>query len=168
MIDKPVGCVLQRALVYTSPASRAAGARPLRRQTQTSLEGWGPTRSLYGYSMSTRIKSNQLARGPDPRLNCFGPGNLRRRGPCVQPHTSVYRGLNARAGRWRPLGCRKEGSGSQVRGSSHEETRPVDLRQLVLSLLYERSRASAGRDWEALLVKQELRPSLSGGRQLPG
>jgi len=150
---------------FTSPASRAAGASLLRRQTQTSLEGWGPKRSLYGYSMSTRIKSNQLARGPDPRLDCRGPGNLRRRGPCVQPLTSVFKPQRPKCASWPLASLRMSQIGLWFAGARllFKEARPVDLRQLVLSLL-SRTLTRFGRvRGLPLLASRAL-----GGRQLPG
>jgi hypothetical protein len=110
-------------------AATRAGLLPVPRREQqapTSSNGkpsglplwgcWGLTRSLYGYSMSNRIKLNPLARGPDPRfVPKRGPGNLRPRRPCVQLHTSLFRRRSpVQAGRWRRLGYRKLGSGSRV------------------------------------------------------
>jgi hypothetical protein len=132
-------------------AATRAGLLPVPRREQqapTSSNGkpsglplwgcWGLTRSLYGYSMSNRIKLNPLARGPDPRfVPKRGPGNLRPRRPCVQLHTSLFRRRSpVQAGRWRRLGYRKLGSGSRVHVSVARPCAwPVDLRQLVLSLL---------------------------------
>jgi hypothetical protein len=174
-------------------AATRAGLLPVGRREQqapTSSDGkpsglpfvgrvWDLTRSLYGYSMSNRIKSNPLARGPDPRVPLNQSIRFVRAWQlapkaALRPAAHLSVSTEDHCASWPLASPRISQIGlwfAGARFSVLSKTRvlwPVDLRQLVLSLLLRTPHRASVVLSSPLFDSRQKGKRECGGRQLPG